>query len=147
MTTYVSYECGVILFMISLCCGSALHPATETTEILDDNQRGGPTAVKEPSCPTWYLAVKHNAVSKWCTCGATLEGSVKCDDATLEALITEGACMSYVNATNDTVVGSCPFNYHHPDTRIFYTDSLMKCWGVYICVWYTIQNKKYLWKY
>ena len=76
----------MILLMISLCCGSALHPATETTEILDDNnQRGGSTAVKEPSCPTWYLAVKHNGVSK-CACGATLKGSVRCDDATLEAL-------------------------------------------------------------
>ena len=116
-----TYECVVILFVISLCCGSALHPVTETTEILDDinNQRGGLTAVKEPSCPTWYLAVKHNGVSK-CACGATLKGSVRCDDATLEALIIEGACMSYVNTINDTVFGRCPFNYHHPDTRIFY---------------------------
>ena len=105
--------------MISLCCGSALHAATETTEILDDNQRGGSTAVKEPSCPTWYLAVKHNAVSK-CVCGATLKGLVRCDDATLEAQIIEDTCMSYVNTINDTVVGRCPFNYHHPDTRIFY---------------------------
>ena len=96
-----TYECGVILFMISLCCGSALHAATETTEILDDNQRGGSTAVKEPSCPTWYLAVKHNAVSK-CVCGATVKGLVRCDDATLEAQIIEGTCMSYVNAINDS---------------------------------------------
>ena len=106
-----TYECGVILFMIGLCWGSAPDPATE---ILDGNQRGRST-VKEQSCPTWYLAMKHNAVNK-CVCGATLEGVVRCDEATLETLIIAGTCMSYDDTINDTVVGRCPFNYHYHDT-------------------------------
>ena len=28
--------------------------------------------------------------------------------------------MSYDDTINDTVVGRCPFNYHYPDTQIFY---------------------------
>ena len=63
--------------------------------------------------------MKHNAVSK-CVCGATLEGVVRCDEASLEALIISGTCMSYDDIINDTVVGKCPFNYHYPDTQTFY---------------------------
>ena len=49
-----AYKCGVVLFMISLCWGSELNPATESNEILDDSHRGGSiAAVKEQSCPTW----------------------------------------------------------------------------------------------
>ena len=28
--------------------------------------------------------------------------------------------MSYDDRINDTVIGGCPFNYHHPDTQVFY---------------------------
>ena len=118
MSMMGTYECGVILFMISLCWGNAPDAATKTTEILDGNQRGRST-VKEQSCPTWYLAMKHNAASK-CVCGVTLEGIVRCDDTTLEALILAGTCMSYDDTINDTVVGRCPFDYHYPDTQTFY---------------------------
>ena len=116
MTTY---GCGVILFMINLCWSGALHPASET-EILGDNQRGS-SAVQEQSCPTWYLETKDNGVTR-CVCGATLEGAVVCDDATLETLLIAGNCMSYDDTINDTVTtvtGECPFNYHHPNTQIF----------------------------
>ena len=106
-----TYDCGVILFMVSLCWGSAPDPATEIC--LD-----GRSTVKEQSCPTWYLAMKHNAVSK-CVCGTTLEGVVRCDEATLEALIIADTCMSYDDTINDTVVGRCPFNYHYHDIQTF----------------------------
>ena len=43
-----------------------------------------------------------------------------CDYATLETLIYTGSCISYIITLNDTVVGECPFNYHYPDTHIFY---------------------------
>ena len=110
-----TYECGVILFMISLCWGSELHPATG---ILDDSQRS--STVQELSCPTWYRETKHNELIR-CVCGATLEGAVVCDYATLAILIFSGFCMSYDETINDTVAGRYPFNYHNPDTQIFYT--------------------------
>ena len=112
--------CRVILFMISLCWGSALHSATaQTTTILDNGQREGSSVVEEQPCPTWYRETKHNGVTR-CVCGATLEGTVRCDDATQKTLIIAGLCMSYNETINDTVVGRCAFNYHNPDTQIFY---------------------------
>ena len=113
-----TYECRVILFIISLCWCSALHQEKET-EKLHDSPRGRVNAVQEQSCPTWYVETKQSGVTR-CVCGATLEGAVRCNDATQEAQILEGYCMSYDDTINDTVVGRCPFNYHHPDTQIFY---------------------------
>ena len=116
-----TYECEVILLMISLCCSALLPatPAAKTTETLDDRQRGRSSVVEEQSCPTWYLAAKHNGMTR-CVCGATLEGAVRCDDATLTTAMFEGFCMSYDDSVNDTIIGGCPFNYHHPDTQVFY---------------------------
>ena len=116
MTTYAG--CGVILFMINLCLSGAQHPASET-EILGDGQKKRSSAVQEQSCPTWYLETKRNGVTR-CACGASLEGVVVCEDAILETLLIAGNCMSYDDTINDTVTGECPFNYHHPDTQIFY---------------------------
>ena len=112
--------CRVILFMISLCWGSALHSATaQTTTILDKGQREGSSVVEEQSCPTWYRETKHNTVTR-CVCGATIGGYVMCDYATQKTLIIAGLCMSYNETINDTVVGRCAFNYHNPDAQIFY---------------------------
>ena len=113
-----TYGCGVILFMMNLCWSGALHPSSET-EILGDSQRRGSSDVQEQSCPTWYLETKDNGVAR-CACGATLEGTVVCVDATLGTLLIAGNCMSYDDTINDTVTGECPFNYHHPNTQIFY---------------------------
>ena len=118
-----SYECGVILLLLSLCWGSALH-SRMYNELQNDDQtgrlRGGSHVVKEQSCPTWHRETKHNLVNK-CVCGDTLRGYVMCDYATLETLIFAGFCISYKFTINDTVIGRCPFNYHHPDTQTFYT--------------------------
>ena len=117
-----AYKCGLVLFMISLCWSSELHPASENPETLDDstNQRGGAIAVQEkPFCPTWYRAAKNNGVTR-CVCDATFEHVVVCDEDTQQTLIFGGYCMSYDDTINDTVVGRCPFNYHYPDTQIFY---------------------------
>ena len=108
------YECGVILFMISLCWGSALQPANE---VLNDSLRS--SGVEEQSCPTWYNETKHNQLIR-CVCGDTLGTTVKCDYAMLATLILSGYCMSYDDTVNDTVVGRCPFNYHYPDAQTFY---------------------------
>ena len=105
--------------MISLCCSRELHATTMSSKILDDDQIGGSSVVVEQTCPTWYMETKHNGVTR-CVCGATLDGNVRCDDATLETLIFTGYCMSYDDTINDTVSGGCPFNYHHPDAQIFY---------------------------
>ena len=110
-----TYECRVFLFIVSLCWCSALHQGRETGN-LQDGQRGG---VNEQSCPNWYLATKHNGVTR-CVCGATLDSAVRCDDATQETLILSGFCMSYNETINDTVVGRCPFSYHYADAQVFY---------------------------
>ena len=116
--------CEVILFMMSLCWGSALHPAMET-EILDDTQRGRSSVVQVQSCPTWYRETKNNAMTR-CVCGATLAhtatlaDTVMCNYANQETAILAGTCMSYDYSINDTVAGTCPFNYHYPDNQNFY---------------------------
>ena len=115
-----AYKGGVVLFMISLCWGSKLNPATESNEILDDSQRGGSiAAVKEQSYPTWYRAVRNSGATR-CVCDATFEHVVMCDDTNQTTLIGGGYCMSYHDTINDTVIGRCPFNYHHPNGHIFY---------------------------
>ena len=96
--------------MISLCC---------STKTLDDSQRGGSSVVEQQTCPTWYMETKHNGMTRF-VCGATLDGAVLCEDATLETLIVDGHCMNYDVKINDTVSGGCPFNYHHPDAQLFY---------------------------
>ena len=53
-------------------------------------------------------------------CDPTLDGMVRCDDASLKILILAGSCISYHITFNDTVVGRCIFSYHYPDTRIFH---------------------------
>ena len=117
-----SYECGVILLMLGLCWGSALHPEMDN-EIQDYSVRGRLKCewyvVEEQSCPTWYLETKHNSVTR-CVCGATIGGLVMCDYATQKTLIIAALCMSYNETFNDTVVGRCAFNYHNPDTQVFY---------------------------
>ena len=113
-----TYECRVILFIISLCWGSALHQERGTGN-LHDSQREGVNAVEKQSCPTWYVETKHNGVTR-CVCGATLDGIVRCNDTTQESVILAGYCMSYNETINDTVIGRCPFNYHYPDAQTFY---------------------------
>ena len=112
------YECIVILFMINLCWSRTLCPATEATETLD-GQREGSIAEEEWSCPTWYREIKQNGVTR-CVCGATLTGMVVCDDVAQESLLIVSFCMSYDDTINDTVAGSCSFNYHSPDAKLFY---------------------------
>ena len=117
-----TYECGVILLLISLCWGSAAHPTTET-DILDESQRERlkwrSSIAEEQPCPTWYRETKNNPVTR-CVCGDTLEGMVRCDDATLKTKIFAGFCITYNDTINDTVIGRCPFSYHYPDAQTFY---------------------------
>ena len=113
------YECTVILFMISLCWSSELHPATETAETADGSQRGRSMTVEEQSCPTWYRETEYNGVTK-CVCGARLGIDVVCNATAKETLILVGFCMTYDETFNDTVVGKCPFNSHPPDSQQLY---------------------------
>ena len=55
-----------------------------------------------------------------CVCGATLAHTVMCNYVNQETAIRAGTCMSYDYSINDTVAGTCPFNYHYPDTQNFY---------------------------
>ena len=71
-----TYECIVIVFMISLCWSSELPPATKDAETADGSQRGRLSI--EQSCPTWYQETKYNGVTR-CVCGATLEENIVCN--------------------------------------------------------------------
>ena len=122
LMTMAAYMCQLVLFMISLCWSSELHPASENPDTLDDstNQRGEAIAVQEkPSCPTWYRVAKNNGVTR-CVCGAAFEHVVVCDEDTQQTLILGGYCMSYDDTINDTTFGRCPFNSDYPDTQTFY---------------------------
>ena len=61
------YECGVILFMLGLCWGSALHSEMDN-EIKHDSERWGlkrrSYTTEEQPCPTWYLETKHNTLTR-----------------------------------------------------------------------------------
>ena len=81
-----TYECIVIVFMISLCWGSELPPATETAETTDGSQRGRLSVSKEQSCPTWYRETKYNGVTR-CVCGATLDDGIVCNYTTQKRLL------------------------------------------------------------
>ena len=111
-----AYECRVILLAVSLCWGSALHPARDTEMT---GHGWGSYVVEKQSCPTWYRETNHNGVTR-CVCGARIENNVRCDDATQETLILAGYCMSYNETISDTVIGRCPFSYHYPDAQTFY---------------------------
>ena len=94
---------------MNLCWSSGLHPADENTETLpgSTSQRGAQIAVTEEwFCPTWYRAVKDSGVMR-CVCDATFQ----------QTLLLAGNCMSYDYTINNTIVGRCPFHYHHPDTQ------------------------------
>ena len=113
------YECTVIVFMINLCCGNELHPATETAETADGSQRGRLSVVQEQSCPTWYRETKYNGVTR-CVCGATLEENIVCNYTTQETLVYVGYCMSYNDTIKETVAGECPFSNPHVGAQSFY---------------------------
>ena len=110
------YECIVIVFMISLCWGSELHPANKVAETLDGSRL---SISQEQSCPTWYRETKYNGVTR-CVCGATLDDSIVCNYTTQETLIFAGYCMSYNDTTKQTVAGGCPFSNHHAGAQIFF---------------------------
>ena len=82
------YECIVIVFMISVCWGSELHPATKDAETADDSQL---SISQEQSCPTWYRETEYNGVTT-CVCGTTLKDSIVCNYTTQETLIIAGYC-------------------------------------------------------
>ena len=113
------YECTVIVFMISLCCGSELHPATETTETAEGSQRGRLSISQEQSCPTMYRETKYNGVTR-CVCGATLEENIVCNYTTQETLVYVGYCMSYNDTIKETVARECPFSNPHVGAQSFY---------------------------
>ena len=113
------YGCIVILFMISLCWGSELHPATETTETADGSQRERLSVSQKQSCPTWYRETKYNGVTR-CVCGATLDDNIVCNYTTQETLISAGYCMSYNDTIKETVAGESPFSNHHIGAQSFY---------------------------
>ena len=112
------YVCMVILLVISLYSSGKLQSVSAANEIPDDSQRSGWSVVEKQPCPTWYRETKYNGVTR-CVCGATLGTVIICNDATQETRIIGGFCLSYNETFNETIVGQCPFHYHHPDAKDF----------------------------
>ena len=61
---------------------------------------------KDHECPTWFIPSSDNT---GCECGADLSG-IKCNQTSKQAWLYVSKCMTYENATKNTLVGDCPFN-------------------------------------
>ncbi len=70
-------------------------------------------------CPTWFVHQVFNGTDT-CVCGNSLSGAVLCNQSSNSTMLSFGSCMTYDEATNETVVGPCPFNYHKPDVKEAY---------------------------
>ena len=109
-----AYECRVILLTVSLCWGSALHPARDTEMT---GHGWGLYVVEKQSCPTWYRETKHNGVTR-CVCGAIMWGVMLLPKRHWSLLAVVWVTMKQ----SVTVIGGCPFSYHYPDDQTFYVN-------------------------
>ena len=72
----------------------------------------------EQCCPTWFVKRSVDGTTR-CECGYTSD-DVICDDDKQQVLLSVWSCMTYDDSSNDTVLGTCPFNYHDPQVRHLY---------------------------
>ena len=69
-------------------------------------------------CPTWFVPqVSKGTVTCSCANSGIGPDDVLCDQSSNSSMLKVGACMTYDEATNETVQGPCPFNYHRPDVN------------------------------
>ena len=89
----------------------------QETENVNQIQETREQKTGEQHCPTWFVPWSDHTVD--CKCGAQTS-VVKCDDLSNQSMITSGSCMTYDESADVTVVGSCPYNSHTPDSDEVY---------------------------
>ena len=77
---------------------------------------------KDLDCSTWFVSVTSEG-SSYCECGKSLNGHVRCNNASQEVAILPGYCMSYDESSRQTVLGECLY------TQIYYVDSSWSQYG------------------
>jgi len=77
---------------------------------------------KDLDCSTWFVSVTSEE-SSYCECGKSLNGHVRCNNASQEVAILPGYCMSYDESSKQTVLGECLY------TQIYYVDSSWSQYG------------------
>ena len=88
------------LLLAALLTGCKGNVTTTQLEIYRDSK------FKDHKCPTWFIPSSNNT---GCECGADLSG-IKCKRNSKEVWLYVLACMTYDNATKNTLVGRCPFS-------------------------------------
>ena len=85
--------------LLTGCKGSV---TTSQLEIYRDSQS------RDHECPTWFIPSNNNT---GCECGAGLiGGTLKCNQNSKKVWLKILMCMTYDNATKNTLVGECPFS-------------------------------------
>ena len=88
------------LLLAALLNGCKGNVTTSQLEVYRDSK------FKDRKCPTWFVPSSNNT---GCECGADLTG-IKCKRNSKEVWLYVLACMTYDNATKNTLVGRCPFS-------------------------------------
>ena len=88
------------------------HGLQQETENVNQTQETREQKTGEQQCPTWFVPWSNHTDD--CKCGAQMEG-VMCDDHSNQSAVVLGSCVTYNQATNETVVGHCPYNSHKAD--------------------------------
>ena len=85
--------------LLIACKGNATAIANTQLETYRDSQP------MDQDCPTWFVPSSN---STQCKCGQT-SGKLKCDQTSQQVWLYVTSCMTYDNATKNTLVGDCPF--------------------------------------
>ena len=80
--------------------GNATTVANTHLETYRDSQ------AMDQECPTWFVPSSNNTQ---CECGKT-SWRIKCDQTSQQVWLFVTTCMTYDNATKNTLVGDCPFS-------------------------------------
>ena len=88
------------LLLAALLTGCDGNGTTSQLEIYRDSQ------FKDHECPTWFIPSNNNTE---CECGKTY-GLIKCNQNSKKVWLDIIWCMTYDNATKNTLVGGCPFS-------------------------------------
>ena len=90
------------VLLAAMLIGCKGDVTTSQLEIYRDSQS------KDHECPTWFIPSNNNT---GCECGAGLiGGKVKCNQNSKKVWLHISFCMTYDNATKNTLVGRCPFS-------------------------------------
>ena len=93
------------LLLVGILTGCSGNVTTSQLEIYGDSQ------LNDHECPTWFIPSSDNTE---CECGADLVGvyllGVICNQNSKQVWLSVTVCMTYDNATKNTVAGRCPFS-------------------------------------